>query len=63
MTFERAATLYVEAHASGWRGANHAVQWRTVMQVYAYPVLGAINMDAVKHASCVAGEVSEERGY
>ena len=48
VTFERAATLYVEAHESAWRGAKHAVQWRTVMDAYAYPVIGAMNVDAVK---------------
>lgn len=48
VTFERAATLYVEAQESGWRGAKHAVQWRTVMEAYAYPVIGAMNVEAVK---------------
>ena len=48
VTFERAATLYVEAHESAWRGAKHAVQWRTVMDAYAYPVIGVMNVDAVK---------------
>jgi hypothetical protein len=50
-TFERAATLYVEAQESGWRGAKHAVQWRTAMETYAYPVISAMNVDAVKRAS------------
>jgi integrase len=48
VSFERAATLYVEAHESAWRGAKHAVQWRTVMEAYAYPVIGALNVEAVK---------------
>jgi integrase len=48
VTFERAATLYVEAHESAWRGTKHTVQWRTVMEAYAYPVLDAMNVDAVK---------------
>ena len=48
VSFERAATLYVETHESAWRGAKHALQWRTVMDAYAYPLIGAMNVDAVK---------------
>lgn len=48
VTFERAATLYVEAHKAAWRGAKHATQWITVMEAYAYPMLGAMNVDAIK---------------
>lgn len=48
VSFERVATLYVEAHESAWRGAKHAVQWRTVMEAQAYPAIGALNVEVVK---------------
>ena len=48
VSFERAATFYVEAHEAAWRGAKHAAQWRTVMEAYTYPVIGALNVEAVR---------------
>ena len=38
MTFQNCAEAYISAHASGWRNAKHADQWRNTLSSYAYPV-------------------------
>jgi integrase len=42
LTFAQAADAYMQAHASGWKNAKHAQQWRSTLQTYAFPVLGAL---------------------
>jgi integrase len=48
MTFEQCAESYIEANRSGWKNAIHADQWRTTLLTYAYPVIGALPVDAVE---------------
>jgi integrase len=41
MSFSKAATTYIESHAVSWK-PKHAEQWRTSIDTYANPVLGAL---------------------
>jgi integrase len=41
-TFAQAAEAYITAHAPGWKNAKHAAQWRSTLDTYAMPVLGAL---------------------
>jgi integrase len=40
VTFDTAATAYIEAHESSWRNAKHTQQWRNSLSTYASPVIG-----------------------
>jgi len=46
-TFEQCAESYVAAHRAGWRNAKHASQWAATLSTYAYPVIGALPVQAV----------------
>ena len=54
MTFDNAATAYIQAHKSGWRGARTAHRWQSELERYAYPAFGkrdvaTITVDDVLH--------------
>ena len=40
MTFERAATAYIEIKRHGWKNQKHTDQWTYTLVTYAYPVIG-----------------------
>ncbi|WP_234730118.1 tyrosine-type recombinase/integrase [Acidocella facilis] len=42
VTFNKAAELYIDAHAAGWSNAKHAAQWRATLEAYAFPVIGRL---------------------
>ena len=44
------ALAYIEAHRLGWRNAKHAEQWRSTLQTYVFPVLGALPVQDVDTA-------------
>lgn len=50
MTFQNCAEAYISAHASGWRNAKHADQWRNTLESYAYPVFVDFPVQAVDTA-------------
>jgi len=41
-TFKECAEQFIAANEAGWKNAKHAAQWRTTLDTYAYPTLGAI---------------------
>lgn len=41
LTFKTVAADYIAAHAPRWRNAKHAAQWRSTLETYAYPIIGA----------------------
>ena len=47
MTFQQCAEAYIEAHKAGWQNAKHAAQWTSTLKTYAYPVFGALPVQAV----------------
>jgi integrase len=50
ITFEDCAARYIEAHKAGWRNAKHADQWGKTLETYAYPVFGALPVQAIDTA-------------
>jgi integrase len=54
VTFEAAATRYVEAHSAGWRNAKHAAQWTATLTTYAFPVIGSLAVADVDTARVLA---------
>jgi integrase len=47
MTFQQCAEAYIAAHRAGWRNAKHAAEWPSSLEAYAYPMLGALPVQAV----------------
>src|SRR6516165_10035380 len=47
MTFQQCAEAYIEAHKAGWQNAKHAAQWTSTLKTYAYPVFGALPVQAI----------------
>ncbi|HXB76351.1 MAG TPA: integrase arm-type DNA-binding domain-containing protein [Bradyrhizobium sp.] len=47
MTFKQCADSYIASHRAGWRNAKHAAQWGATLATYAYPVIGALPVQAI----------------
>ena len=47
LTFKDAATAYIAAHEAAWKNVKHAAQWRSTLEQYAYPVMGALSVELV----------------
>lgn len=50
LSFDEAATKYIEAHSPGWRNAKHAAQWQATLDTYASPVIGQLQVADVSTA-------------
>jgi Arm DNA-binding domain len=47
ITFKECAETYIAAHRAGWRNGKHAAQWGATLSTYAYPIIGALPVQAV----------------
>jgi integrase len=47
VTFKQCAEAYIAAHRAGWRNDKHAGQWAATLSTYAYPIIGALPVQAV----------------
>ena len=47
VTFKQCAEAYISAHRAGWRNGKHAGQWGATLSTYAYPIIGALPVQAV----------------
>jgi len=47
ITFKQCGEAYITAHRAGWRNDKHATQWGATLSTYAYPVIGALPVQAV----------------
>jgi integrase len=47
MSFRQCAEAYIAAHRAGWRNPVHAKQWPSTLEMYVYPVFGALPVGAV----------------
>ena len=50
ITFKQCAESFIASHEAGWRNAKHKYQWRATLASYAYPVIGALPVQAVDTA-------------
>ena len=50
-TFRDCAEAYLQAHASDYSNEKHRKQWKTTLQAYAYPIIGATQVSelSVQH--------------
>ena len=42
LTFAEVAEGYIRAHEASWRNPVHRAQWRSTLETYAFPVIGAL---------------------
>jgi integrase len=50
LTFKQCAERYHAAFAPTWRNEKHRAQWKTTIDTYALPILGAVTIDKVDQA-------------
>jgi integrase len=50
ITFDKAATAFIEANSAAWRNAKHGEQWRNTLATYASPVIGKLPVSEVTTA-------------
>jgi integrase len=54
LTFKQAAARYIAANRSGWKNIKHAAQWEATLKTYAYPLVGALPVQAIDTALVMA---------
>ena len=47
ITFDQAASRFIESHRAGWKSDKHAGQWQATLSTYASPVFGKLPVSAV----------------
>jgi integrase len=47
LSFAECATAYIDANKAGWRNTKHAAQWKSTLETYAAPVIGALPIQAI----------------
>ena len=50
ITFDKAATAYIDANSPAWRNAKHGDQWRNAIATYASPVIGKLPVSKIDTA-------------
>lgn len=50
ITFDRAASSYIESHRSGWKNDKHVDQWTNTLATYASPVFGELPVGEITTA-------------
>lgn len=50
ITFDKAATAFIEANSPAWRNAKHGDQWRNTLATYASPVIGSLPVSKIETA-------------
>ena len=53
VTFRQCAEGYIASHSAAWRNAKHKYQWSATLSAYAYPVIGALPVQAIDTALVV----------
>lgn len=48
MTFRSAAQAYIASHEASWKNAKHRSQWTATLDLYAYPVLGEMDVSRIE---------------
>jgi len=47
ITFKQCAETFIASHRAGWRNGKHAGQWSATLSTYAYPIIGALPVQAI----------------
>ena len=48
ITFDKAATAYIDSNSPSWRNAKHGDQWRNTIATYASPVIGKLPVSKIE---------------
>jgi integrase len=54
ITFKDACTRYIASNRAGWKNIKHAAQWEATLKAYAYPIIGALPVQAIDTALVMA---------
>jgi integrase len=54
ITFKDACARYIAANRAGWKNIKHAAQWEATLKAYAYPLIGALPVQAIDTALVMA---------
>jgi integrase len=54
ISFKDACARYIAANRSGWKNIKHASQWEATLKAYAYPIIGALPVQAIDTALVMA---------
>jgi integrase len=54
ITFKDACARYIAANRSAWKNIKHAAQWEATLKTYAYPIIGALPVQAIDTALVMA---------
>lgn len=54
VTFESAASAYIDAHGDTWKNPKHRAQWSSTLTTYAFPVIGGLRTAHVTQAHVLA---------
>jgi integrase len=54
VTFKQAAERYIAANRSGWKNIKHSAQWQATLETYAFPIIGALPVQAIDTALVMA---------
>ena len=46
-TFEQCAKAFIASYEVGWRNDKHTEQWKSTLQTYCYPTIGALPVQAI----------------
>lgn len=52
-TFQQAALELIESKRPGWKSAKHAAQWRSTLQTYVFPRIGAVQIAKIETADVI----------
>lgn len=50
-SFKVAAAAFIASKRDGWKNAKHAEQWTSVLETYAYPIIGKLDVGEVDTAA------------
>ena len=50
-TFEECAKAFIASYEVGWRNDKHTEQWKSTLQTYCYPTIGALPVQAIGNRS------------
>ena len=50
MSFEQCAKAFIASHKMGWKSEKHGALWRSTLEAYVYPVMGALPVQDIDTA-------------
>jgi integrase len=54
LTFDQAASEYIETNSNEWKNAKHLQQWRNTLATYASPIIGNLSVSDIEQVHVIA---------